>query len=253
MPEERDLNRLAGKVAVVTGGSRGIGAAIARRLASDGAVVLVGYGRSAEAAQEVAAQIAANGGKAEAVPADVTDLAQIRALFAQVRTRYGLLDILVNNAGVAEFRPLEHIDEQQYQTQFDVNVRGVLFATQEAAQSMGAGGGRILNITSGAAQAAPPGTSVYSASKSAVEALTKSHAAELGPRGITVNAVAPGLTVTDMLNQNIPPQVQQAMIQNTALRRLGTPEDIADVVAFLASEDARWITGQVIGVSGGLR
>lgn len=247
------MNRLNGKTAVVTGASRGIGAAIARKLASEGAQVIACYSRNADAAKEVIRQIEQAGGRAEAVRCDVAELEQIRGLFARVKERQSRLDILVNNAGVAEFLPLEQIDERQYATQFDVNVRGVLFATQEAARLMDEAGGRIINITSGAAQAAPPGTSVYSASKAAVEAMTKSHAAELGPRGITVNALAPGLTITDMLNENIPHQAQQAMIQNTALRRLGTPEDIADVVAFLASDDARWITGQIIGVSGGLR
>src|SRR5581483_8770089 len=176
----------------------------------------------------------------------------IPGLFEMAMLQYGRLDILVNNAGVAEFHPLSETTHQEYQRQFDVNVRGVLFASQEAAKRFGEEGGRIINITSGAAQAAPPGASVYSATKAAVEAMTKSHAAELGPRNITVNAVAPGPTETDMLREVIPPEQQRVMIEMTALRRLGTPEDIADVVAFLASEEARWVTGQVIGVSGGL-
>ncbi|HZO89249.1 MAG TPA: glucose 1-dehydrogenase [Chthonomonadaceae bacterium] len=241
-----------GKVAIVTGASRGIGAAIARRLARDGVAVVVNYNRNAEAAGKLVAEIEARGGAAVAIQADVGVQEQITQMFAQTMERYGRLDILVNNAGVAEFRPLEAIDEADFHRQFIVNVGGVLFATQEAARCIGKEGGRIINITSGAAQAAPPRTSVYSATKAAVQAMTRSHAAELGPRNITVNAVAPGPTETDMLREVIPPEQQRVMIEMTALRRLGTPEDIADVVAFLASEEARWVTGQVIGVSGGL-
>src|SRR5579871_5329200 len=243
------MRRLTGKVAVVTGGSRGIGAAIALRLAHEGAIVIVNYSRNAEAAAQVVEQIEASGGEAEAIQADVADLTQNQRLFAETLEGYGRLDILVNNAGVAEFRPLDQADEAHFTRQFEVNVRGALFATQEAARRMGDSGGRIINISSGAGEAAPPGTSVYSATKAALNALTKSHAAELGPRGITVNAVAPGLTQTDMLDAVIPADVRQTLIRNTPLGRLGTPEDIADVVAFLASEDARWITGQILGVN----
>src|SRR5205807_380968 len=154
--------------------------------------------------------------------------------------------------GVAEFVALEKIDTEHYSRIFEINVRGPLFAMQEAAKVM-PGPGRIVNISSGAAQAAPPGTSVYAASKAALETMTRSLAGELGAKGITVNAISPGLTTTDMLSENIPAPVQQRMVANTALGRLGTPEDIADVVAFIVSDEARWITGQVIGVSGGLR
>ena len=246
------MSSLAGKVAIVTGGSRGIGAAIAKRLAKDGAIVILAYSKKADAGAQVVAEIEARGGEAEAIQANLAHLDQVRRLIAETLEGYGRLDILVNNAGVAEFLPLDAITETHYAHLFDVNVRGLLFATQEAARHLGEGG-RIINITSGAAQSAPPGASVYSAAKAAVEALTKSHAAELGARGITVNAIAPGITATDMLDAVIPTHVQQAMIGNTALGRLGAPEDIADVVAFLASEDARWITGQILGVSGGLR
>jgi 3-oxoacyl-[acyl-carrier protein] reductase len=247
------MSDLAGKVALVTGASRGIGAAIAKRLAAEGASVVVNYSRSADAADAVVREIEAAGGQAMAAQADVADPAAVRRLFATTLERWGRLDILVNNAGVAEFRPLAAITEAHYARQFDVNVRGVLFATQEAARVMGEAGGRIVNITSGAAKAAPPNTSVYSATKAAVETMTRSHAAELGPRRITVNAVAPGLTVTDMLTQNIPAEAQQAMVKSTALGRLGTPEDIAAVVAFLVSDDGSWVTGQIIGANGGLR
>lgn len=245
--------RLEGRVAVVTGGSRGIGAAIARRLAADGAKVVVNYNRNVQEAARVVDQIVVAGGKAVAVQADVADLAQIRHLFSVTMETYGRLDILVNNAGVAAFRPLDAIDAAHFEHLFTVNVRGVLFATQEAARCFGESGGRIVNISSGSAQAAPPGASVYSASKAAVETMTRSHAAELGPRNITVNAIAPGLIRTDMLAEVIPAERQRILIENTPLRRLGAPEEIADVVAFLASDDARFITGQLLGVSGGLR
>jgi len=247
------LNRLENRVAVVTGASRGIGAAIARRLATDGAQVVVNYHRGAEAAAQVVREIEAAGGRAFPVQADMADLEQIRSLFAATMARCGRLDILVNNAGIARFRPLEEIDAADYERQFAVNVRGVLFATQEAARHIGEEGGRIINISSGAATAAPPGTSVYSATKAAVETLTRVHAAELGPRRITVNAISPGLIQTDMLETVIPAEALPAMIASTPLRRLGTPEEIADAVAFLASEEARFITGQVLAVSGGFR
>jgi 3-oxoacyl-[acyl-carrier protein] reductase len=246
------MSRLTGKAAIITGGSRGIGAAIARRLARDGAIVVITYVQNEEAARKVIADIEAYGGEADAVQADMADLSAIRALIEGTRANYGRLDILVNNAGRAEFLPLGTIDESHYARLFDVNVRGPLFAMQEAARVM-AEGGRIINISSGSAEAASPSTSVYSATKAALQALTKSIAAELGARRITVNAVSPGITATDMLNEVIPENVQQSMIQNTALGRLGSPEDIADVVAFLASDDSRWITGQVIGANGGLR
>jgi 3-oxoacyl-[acyl-carrier protein] reductase len=243
---------LTGRVAVVTGASRGIGAAIARRLAQDGAIVIITYARQEAAALQTAREIEERGGEVEPVRADMADLDAVRALFAETRANYGRLDILVNNAGVAQFLPLDHIDEAHYARMFDVNVRGPLFAMQEAAKIM-ANPGRIVNISSGAAQAAPAGSSVYAASKAALETLTRTFAAELGAKGITVNAVSPGITQTDMLTENIPATVQERMIANTALRRLGTPEDIADVVAFLVSDDARWVTGQIIGASGGLR
>ncbi len=247
------MGRLNGKVALVTGASRGIGAAIARRLAADGAVVIVNFQSSAGAAEAVVEAIERGGGEAEAVQADMSDRAQIAGCFAEVHQRFGRLDILVNNAAVAEYHPLTDVAEEDFDRQFDLNVRGVLFASQEAARGFGEAGGVIINITSGAAEAAPPGTSVYSATKAAVQAMTRAHAAELGPRGIRVNAVAPGITATDMLAANIPAEAQQALVGQTALGRVGTPEEIADVVAFLASDEARWITGQVIGVNGGLR
>ncbi len=247
------LTPLQGKVALVTGASRGIGAAIARRLARDGARVVVNYSRSLEAAEAVVKDIQQAGGEAGVVQADLSDLAQIRAMVAFALATYGRLDILVNNAAIADFRPLDAIDANHFDSQFALNVRGLLFATQEAVRHFPETGGRVINISSGAAQAASPGASVYSATKAAVETLTRSHAAELGPKGITVNAVSPGLTETEMMRAVITPEVEKAMVGQTALGRVGTPDDIADVVAFVASDAARWITGQAIGANGGLR
>lgn len=244
------MNKLANRVAIVTGASRGIGAAIARRLAADGAKVVVNYARTEQAALRVVTEIQAAGGEAVAVQADMADIEQIRALFAKALKAFGRLDILINNAGAFEMRPLEQIDEAHYTALFTVNVRAVLFATQEAVRHFGKDGGRVINLSSIAARLPMPGGSVSAASKSAVEALTRCHAAELGFRGITVNAIAPGATETDIRRWQ-PPELRDQIIRSTALGRVGTPEDIADVVAFLASDDARWITGKVIDADGG--
>lgn len=240
------------KTALVTGASRGIGAGIAKRLAQDGVQVIVNYSRSAEAAAQVVASITEQGGNAFAIRADIADLEQIRALFAQTEERFGALDILVNNAGIVTPNGIAAIMPEEYEQQFALNVRGVLFATQEAAKRM-TNGGRIINVTSGAATACPPNMGVYNASKAAVDAFTRTFAVELGSRQITVNSVAPGTTESEMLHGLMPDDALPGILASTPLGRLGTPEDIADVVAFLASEQARWITGQVIGVSGGLK
>jgi 3-oxoacyl-[acyl-carrier protein] reductase len=244
---------VTGKVAVVTGASRGIGRAVAERFARDGARVVVNYARSGDQAEQVVAGIRERGGEAIAVQADMGRPEQIAQLFEQTTERFGRLDVLVNNAGAYDAHRLVRSDEAHYAALFDVNVRGVLLASREAARRFGETGGRIINISSGAARAAVPGGAVYAASKAAVEALTRCHAAELGPRGITVNAVAPGFTESDMLDVALPAEARGGMIALTALGRLGRPEDIADVVAFLTSDDARWITGETIGASGGLR
>jgi 3-oxoacyl-[acyl-carrier protein] reductase len=245
------MDRLAGKVAIVTGGSRGIGAAICKRLARDGATVVVNYSRSASHADGVVADIKSSGGKAVAVQADISDLAAIEKLFAQNLELHGKLDILVNNAGLSEFRAIENIDEAFFESLFTVNVRAPLFAIQSAVRSMGEGG-RIVNITSSITKNPNPESSVYSATKAALETITRGLANEFGPRRITVNAVGPGVVATDMMDSMISPEWQQGIIAGTPLGRLGMPQDIADVVAFLASEDARWITGEIISVSGGM-
>ena len=241
---------LAGKVALVTGASRGIGRAIAERLSHDGAAVVVNYTQSAAQADEVVAALLASGGQAVAVQADVRQPAAIQRLFEQVAQQFGHLDILVNNAGVAGRGPLGTLDETAYAHIFDLNVRGVVLATQEAIRRFGPDGGRVISLSSVMGNRAVPGSSLYAASKAALDSLTKSWAGELGARGITVNAVAPGITETDM-GKAIPAPVQQSAISRTAMGRVGQPQEIADVVSFLASHEARWITGQTIYADGG--
>lgn len=248
------MPRLTGKVAIVTGASRGIGAAIALRLAADGAKVVVNYNRSKEAADAVVATIkksGAEGSDAIAIKADLSDPAQIPPLFDAVINAYGRLDILVNNAAVADRKRLESTGLEHYHKLFDLNVRGALLATVEAVKRM-EDGGRIINITSGIAKARVARSAVYAGTKGAMEAITRCHAAELGKRNITVNCVAPGLVDTDMLRDAIPKPVEDALVLQTPLGRLGRPDDIADVVAFVASDEARWVNGEVIPANGGL-
>lgn len=243
--------RLAGKVALVTGGSRGIGAAIALRLAEDGATVAISYNYSSKAADDVVAKIVKLGSKALSFKANVSSASDTEALIEDVSKALGRIDILVNNAGVFESAPVDQIDLNHYHRVFDVNVKGVI-ATTTAALKKISDGGRIINISSVAAKESAPGMSVYSATKAALDTLTRIWAQELGGRQITVNAVAPGLTATDMYEQGVPEEVRPAWIAKIALGRVGEPEDIAAVVAFLASEDGRWITGQTIRADGGL-
>ncbi|WP_206513027.1 glucose 1-dehydrogenase [Larkinella soli] len=252
METSQIIGKLNGKVAVVTGASRGIGRAIAERLSHDGAAVVVNYSQNADKAWELVARLEADGGRALAVRADLSKLADVQNLFEQVEQHFGHLDILVNNAGVAGGSPLDGLDENDYARIFDLNVRGVVFATQEAVRRFGPDGGRVINLSSVLGRMASPYSSLYAASKAAVDSITRSLAAELGSRHITVNAIAPGLTATDM-GDSFPTEVKQTVIRNTALGRLGEPQDIADVVAFIASDEARWINGQTIYADGGLR
>jgi len=249
------MAKLTGKVAVVTGASKGIGAAIAGELAKDGASVIVNYANSAQGAEAVVAKLKANGGKAKAVRADVSKPAEAKQLVDSAVSEFGRLDVLVNNAGVYEFLPLQQITEEHFERMFDLNVRGLLFATQAAAGAIGDQGGSIINIGSMASQAPPPGGSVYSATKAALDAITQSLAVELGPKKILVNAVLPGPVETEGV-QSMGGKENQfiaQLVNQTPLGRIGTPRDIATVVSFLASEDAGWITGQIIPVAGGLR
>jgi 3-oxoacyl-[acyl-carrier protein] reductase len=247
--------KLEGQVAVVTGASKGIGAAIAEHLAAAGAAVVVNYAGSKAGAEAVVERIRQAGGKAVAVQADVSRLEDIRRLFAETKKAFGKLDILVNNAGVYEFAPLEAISAEHFHKQFDLNVLGLLLTTQEAVKHFGPSGGSIINISSGAAASAPPNMSVYSGTKAAVNATTRSLAQELGLRKIRVNAVSPGVTETEGLRATgiSGSDFQRQLEAQTPLGRIGQPQDIAPAVVFLASAESAWITGENLYVSGGLR
>jgi 3-oxoacyl-[acyl-carrier protein] reductase len=246
--EEGTMSSLKGKVAVVTGASRGIGRGIAERLAKDGATIVVNYTKSAGEAEKVVSGIKGQGGNAMAVQADVSKVEDIRRLFQETKKVYGRLDILVNNAGIFWAKPILETTEEEYDQMFAVNAKGQFFALQEAAKHM-AEGGRIVNISTGGTKRAFPGISAYGGSKSALEFFTKVAAKELGPKHITVNTVSPGYTETDMLSD---PQFRTTGIQASPLGRLGTPADIAKVVAFIVSDDGGWITGDTIQAGGGV-
>jgi 3-oxoacyl-[acyl-carrier protein] reductase len=247
--------KLKGKVAVVTGASKGIGAAIALKLAAEGASVVVNYSSSKDGADRIVSEITGNGGKAVAVHANVAKEPDIRRLFAETKKAFGKLDVLVNNAGIYEFSPLENVTAEHFHKQFDLNVLGLILASQEAVKHFGPEGGNIINISSVAATAALPTASVYSATKAAVDAVTRSLAAELGPKKIRVNSVNPGMIETEgtdaagITESDFRKQVEAA----TPLGRIGKPNDVAPVVVFLASNDAGWVTGQTLMVSGGNR
>ena len=242
---------LAGKVAIVTGASRGIGRAIALRLSQEGASVVVNYARGAEQAKDVVSAIEAAGGKALAVQADVRKTAEIRDLFDRTQETYSQIDILVNNAGVILYKPVAEVTEAEFDNLFAINVKGTFFACQEAAKRM-AEGGRIVNFSSSTTAMLLPTYGAYVATKGAVEQLTRSLAKELGDRQITVNVISPGPTDTELFTVGKTAEQIQRFTQMTALGRLGKVEDIADVTAFLCSEQARWITGQNIRVNGGI-
>jgi len=247
--------KLAGKVALVTGASKGIGAAIAKHLADEGAAVVVNYSSSREGADRVVAEITRNGGKALAVQANVAKEAEIRRLFAETREAFGPLDILVNNAGIYEFSPLENVTAEHFHKQFDLNVLGLIFASQEAVKHFGPGGGNIINISSMVSTAAVPNAAVYSATKGAVDAVTRSLAAELGPRKIRVNAINPGMVETEGVHSAgiAESDLRKQVESQTPLGRIGQPQDIATAAVFLASNDSAWITGETFRVAGGFR
>lgn len=243
---------LTGKVAIVTGGSRGIGRAITERLGQDGATVVVNYAQNSEKAQEVVSAIVARGGQALAVQAKINQVADVRRLFQETVDHFGQLDILVNNAGTSPFpyTLLVEVTEDKFDEVFALNAKGVFFAMQEAARRMAADG-RIVNISSVGTIFSSAGYAVYGGSKGAVEQFTLSAAKELGGRGITVNTVSPGATDTELYHKIVPPDMQDQAVRATPLGRVGQPQDIADVVAFLVSEEARWLTGQNIRAAGG--
>jgi 3-oxoacyl-[acyl-carrier protein] reductase len=247
--------KLAGKVAVVTGASKGIGAAIAKHLAAEGAKVVVNYSSSKEGADRVVAEIIKREGNAIAVQANVAKQAEILRLFAETKKAFGKVDILVNNAGVYEFSPLEAITAEHYHKQFDLNVLGLILTTQEAVKHMGPEGGSIVNVSSIAATLAPPTTAVYSATKAAVNAITRSLGQELGPRKIRVNSVNPGMVETEGLHSAgiSESDFRKQTEAQTPLGRIGQPEDIANAVVYFASSDSAWITGESLYITGGLR
>jgi 3-oxoacyl-[acyl-carrier protein] reductase len=242
---------LVGKVALVTGAARGIGRAVALRLAADGAAVVVNYSGSAQQAQDTVARIERAGGTAIPVQADVSRVADVRRLFDATHERFGRLDVLVNNAGVMFTRPVAEVGEVEFDRLFAVNVKGTFFCCQEAAKRMG-DGGRVVNFSSSTTALMLPGYAAYVATKGAVEQLSHVLAKELGPRGITVNVVSPGPTDTELFGQGKTEEQKQTFARMAALGRLGTPEDIAAVVAMLAGPDAGWVTGQNVRANGGL-
>jgi 3-oxoacyl-[acyl-carrier protein] reductase len=253
--EKMDSKRLAGKVAVVTGASKGIGAGIAKRLASEGAAVVVNYASSKEGADQVVGEISEQGGTAIAVQGDVAKQEDIERLFAEAKKSFGRLDILINNAGVYRFAPLEEVTEDEFHREFNTNVLGIILATREAVKYFGDDGGSVINIGSTATSLTPPTTVVYTATKGAVSAITRVLAKELGPKNIRVNSINPGGVETEGFHTLGVPgsDFEQQMIAQTPLGRIGQPQDIAPVAAFLASSDSGWITGEIVQVAGGLR
>ncbi len=249
------MSKLKDKVAIVTGASKGIGASIATHLAAEGAAVVVNYASSKDAADRVVAEITRSGGRAVAVRADVSKQAEITRLFAATKTAFGRLDILVNNAGVYEFLPLGEVTEERFHKQFDLNVLGVLLASKEAVNHFDAAGGSIVNISSAVSTLTLPNTSVYAASKAAVDAITRSLAKELGPRNIRVNAVNPSMVETEGTHAGgfAEGEIRKQLEAQTPLGRIGQPDDVAPAVVFLASGEAGWITGETLLIAGGLR
>ncbi|HEY2573001.1 MAG TPA: glucose 1-dehydrogenase [Verrucomicrobiaceae bacterium] len=248
--------KLAGKVAVVTGASKGIGASIARHLAAEGASVVVNYASSKTGADKVVSEITAQGGRAIAVQSDVSKKADIDRLFSETKKAFGKLDILVNNAGIYDFLPLENVTAEHFHKQFDLNVLGLILTTQEAVRHFSPAGGSVVNISSVVSGTfAPPNGSVYSATKASVDAVTRSLSKELGPRKIRVNAVNPGMIETEGFHAAgiAESDMRKQVEAQTPLGRIGQPQDIAPAVVFFASDDASWITGESLYISGGLR
>lgn len=249
------MSKLSGKVAVVTGASKGIGAGIAKGLAAEGAAVVVNYASSKEGADRIVAEITGKGGKAVAVQGDVAKAADVERLFAETKKAFGKLDILVNNAGVYQFAPLDDITEESFHRQFNTNVLGLLLSTQAAARLIGPEGGSIINIGSVVSAIAPPASSVYTATKGAVDAVTHVLAKELGPRKIRVNSINPGMIETEGAQAAgfIGSDFQKQIEAQAPLGRIGQPDDITPLAVFLASADSGWITGETLIASGGIR
>ena len=251
----RMMSKLKNKVAVVTGASKGIGAAIAKALAAEGASVVVNYASSKEGADRVVADITAKGGKAVAVQGDVSKAKDVDRIFAETKKQFGSLDVLVNNAGIYEFSPIGEVTEDKFHRLFNTNVLGLLLASQQAANLFGPEGGSIINIGSVVSRITPPGSSIYSATKSAVDAVTGALARELGPKKIRVNSINPGMVETEGVHSAgfIGSDFEKGAVAQTPLGRIAQPGDIAPLAVFLASSDSGWLTGETILASGGLR
>jgi 3-oxoacyl-[acyl-carrier protein] reductase len=247
--------KLNGKIAVVTGASKGIGAGIAKHLAAEGAAVVVNYASSKQDADRVVDEISKRGGKAVAVQGNVAKKADVERLFAEAEKAFGKIDIVVNNAGVYEFMPLEDVTEQQFHKMFDTNVLGMLLSTQEALKHFNADGGSVINISSLASSLTPPTAVVYNATKGAVDAITRTLAKELGPRKIRVNSINPGMVITEgVVTGGFHESEFRTMLESqTPLGRVGQTEDIAPAAVFFASDDSKWVSGETLVIAGGLR
>ncbi len=249
------MSELKGKVAIVTGASKGIGAGIAKSFAAAGAAVVVNYASSREGADKVVAEITGKGGKAIAVQGDVSKAADVRRLFAETKRAFGTPSVLVNNAGIYAFAPLENVTEDEFHREINTNVLGPILTTQEALKHFGPDGGSVINISSVASESAPPNSVVYSATKGAVDSISRVLGKELAARKIRVNTIAPGAVETEGVHKAgiIGSDFDKQIVADTPLGRLGQPDDIAGVALFLASDQARWLTGERITASGGLR
>ena len=249
------MGKLQGKVAVVTGASKGIGAGIAKSLAVEGAAVVVNYASSREGADRVVAEITKKGGKAIAVQGSVAKAADVDRIFAETKKVFGKLDVLVNNAGVYEFSPIEDVTEEHYHRIFNTNVLGLLLTTKEAVKHFNGDGGSIINVGSAATELTPPTTVVYTGTKGAVDAITRTLSKELGPKKIRVNSINPGMVETEGVHAAgfIGSDFQKQFEAQTPLGRIGQPEDISSIAVFLASADSAWLTGELLVASGGLR
>jgi 3-oxoacyl-[acyl-carrier protein] reductase len=254
--ETRAMSKLKGRVALVTGASKGIGAGIAKGLAAAGAAVVVNYATDQSGAEAVVNEITKAGGRAIAVPGDVSKSADVARLFAETKTAYGALDIVVNNAGVYKFGPVDSVTEEEFHRQFNTNVLGPLMVIRESLKYFGPDGGSVINIGSGASRRCPPNLSIYAPSKAALDAITGVLAKDLAPRRIRVNSVNPGATLSEGARTagmlGVGSEFEKELIAMTPLGRIGTPSDIAKVVVFLASDDSGWLTGEIIHASGGL-
>jgi 3-oxoacyl-[acyl-carrier protein] reductase len=249
------MSKLSNKVAVVTGASKGIGADIAKSLAAEGASVVVNYASSKEGADVVVAAITAKGGKAIAIQGDVSKQADITRLFAETKKAFGKLDILVNNAGIYAFAPLDQITEEAFHAQFNLNVLGLLLTTKEAAKYFNGEGGSIINISSAVTSLYPPASATYTATKASVDAITIVLSRELGPKNIRVNAINPGLVETEGVHSSgiADGDFRKSIEAQTPLGRIGQPDDISPTAVYLASSDSKYVTGQTLNISGGIR